>query len=137
MAWLQENGLTVLLLVVFAAFMLRWPVMARLTGVEQLTVHDLSAQMGTATPPLLLDVRSQAEYDSGHVPNAVLMPISDLSDNLDSLKKQGLSRHVAVICLSGSRSVHGAVLLKQAGFEKVYNVVGGTANWKAQGYPVR
>ena len=137
MAWLQENGLTILLLVAFAVFVFRWPVMARLTGVEQLTVHDLSTQMGTVTPPLLLDVRSQAEYNSGHAPNAVHMPLTDLSSNLESLKKHGLSQSVAVICLSGNRSVHGAVLLKQAGFEKVFNVVGGMANWKAQGYPVR
>lgn len=136
MAWLQENGASILVLVVALVFMLRGPILARLTGVEQLSVHALSALMASGSPPLLLDVRSQSEFDSGHVSNAVLIPMAELRRRVDEVRTRRSSGSVAVICLSGARSVRGAVLLKRAGFEKVFNVVGGMASWKAQGYPV-
>ena len=136
MSWLQENGLFYLLLLAALLFVFRGPILARLFRVERLSVHELSKQMASPSPPLLLDVRSQSEFQSGHIRNAVLMPVAELHQRMESLRKSGLSRPVAVICLSGSRSVLGAVMLKRAGFERVYNVVGGMAHWKAQGYPV-
>lgn len=136
MAWLQENGLSTLLLLAFLAFMFRGPIMARVTGVEQLSVHALSALMASATPPLLLDVRRQAEFDMGHISGAVLLPVSDLRQRMEEVRERSKSGAIAVVCLSGNRSVNAAVLLKRAGFEKVFNVVGGMAHWKGQGYPI-
>ena len=136
MTLLQENGLPVLLLVVVLVFMLRYPVLARFTGVEQLGVHELAVLLASASPPLLIDVRSKVEFDSGHIANAVLLPVAEFDSHLEELRERSASRSVAVVCLSGGRSVKGAVLLKQAGFAKVFNVVGGVASWKAQGYPL-
>lgn len=137
MAWLQEHALPLLLLVAVLAFLFRGPVMARLAGVESITVHALSERMASTSAPLLLDVRTPAEFKSGHIPDAVPVPLSELSERIDALRARAVSRDVALICLSGSRSTFGAVTLKRAGFEKVFNVIGGMANWKAQGYPVR
>ncbi|MBF0401126.1 MAG: rhodanese-like domain-containing protein [Magnetococcales bacterium] len=137
MAWLQEQGTTLLLIAGLVAFLLRGPVLARATGVETLTVHDLARQLSSSAPPLLLDVRSPAEFATGHVPNAILIPLPELRQRLDELRPQAASRAVAVICRSGNRSLHGAVLLKRSGFPQVVNVAGGIVNWKIQGYPLR
>lgn len=137
MVWLQENVTTLLLIAGLVLFVVRGPVLARMAGVEDLTVHDLAKRLASATPPLLLDVRSEGEFAAGHAPQAVLLPLSELRRNLDVLRQRPDARCIAVICQSGNRSVNGAVLLKRSGFEQVFHVVGGMNNWKIQGYPVR
>lgn len=137
MDWLQEQGTTLLFIVGVVFFLLRGPVMARIVGVETISVHMLAQRLASSSPPLLLDVRSSPEFVTGHVPQATLVPLPELRQRLDALRLQAASRAVAVICHTGNRSLHGAVLLKRAGFEQVCHVAGGMVNWKIQGYPVR
>ncbi|WP_130472169.1 rhodanese-like domain-containing protein [Candidatus Magnetaquicoccus inordinatus] len=137
MNWLQENALTLLMLVGFAVLMVRGPLMARMAGVEHLTVHELAKRLASSSPPLLLDVRSEQEYAGGHVQQAMLVPLPDLRQRLDEVKQRASSRPIAVICRSGNRSIYGAVMLKRMGMPQVFNVSGGMLDWKTQGYPVR
>ncbi|MEO5340902.1 MAG: rhodanese-like domain-containing protein [Magnetococcus sp. MYC-9] len=137
MNWLQENSATLLMVVAVLMFVMRGPVLARLVGVEPLSVHDLAKRLASATPPLLLDVRSRPEFEAGHLPQALLVPLPELRQHMDALRQRPDIGTVAVICQSGNRSLHGSVLLKRAGFVQVFNVVGGMNNWKVQGYPVR
>ena len=136
MVWIQENGTILLLIAGLIMFVVRGPVLARLAGVEDVTVHELAKRLASAEPPLLLDVRSQGEFAAGHAPQAVLIPLSELRSHVDALRQRPDVRCIAVICQSGNRSVNGAVMLKRLGFEQVLNVVGGMNNWKVQGYPV-
>lgn len=80
----------------------------------------------------VLDVREPAEYVDGHVPGAVLAPMSIISRMLTSIPRD---RTVHVICQSGNRSRAIADLLTAQGFDAV-SVDGGTAAWSAQGHPV-
>ncbi|MBF0098115.1 MAG: rhodanese-like domain-containing protein [Magnetococcales bacterium] len=138
MNWLQENAITVLLLVGFAVLLVRGPLMAKMAGVEQLNVHDLAKRLASSTPPLLVDVRTQQEHSSGYVQQALLIPLPDLRQRLDEVKRQANTRPIAVICRSGNRSIYGAVMLKRMGVaQQVYNVNGGMLDWQSQGYPVR
>lgn len=79
---------------------------------------------------LLLDVREQFEWDAGHAPEAVHVPLGSLS--LDDV--EGAPTVVAV-CRSGSRSDRVAQALQSAGVEAV-NLAGGMEAWAAQGLPV-
>ena len=79
----------------------------------------------------VLDVRRRAEYESGHVPNAVNIPLDVLPDHLDDID---LSKPTAVICASGYRSSSAASLLQRRLHPPLFNVVGGTAAWVAAGY---
>ncbi|MBF0183619.1 MAG: rhodanese-like domain-containing protein [Magnetococcales bacterium] len=137
MNWLQENAITLLLLAGFAILLQRGPLMAKMAGVQHLDVHELAKRLASSSPPLLLDVRSQQEYKGGHAPQALLIPLGDLRDRLEEVKRQASSRPVAVICRSGNRSIYGAVLLKRSGITQVFNISGGMLDWQAQGYPVR
>jgi glyoxylase-like metal-dependent hydrolase (beta-lactamase superfamily II)/rhodanese-related sulfurtransferase len=76
--------------------------------------------------PLLLDVREPAEFDGGHLPNAVSIPQADLALRLDEVPRD---RPVLAICGSGARSLRAAHFLKQMGYEKVANLEGGTGAW--------
>ncbi len=80
----------------------------------------------------LIDVREPAEYVEGHVPGAVLVPMSQLANRVDELETD---RPVHLICASGNRSGVMAELLEAKGFEAI-NVVGGTTAWARSGKPL-
>ncbi|GGL38559.1 rhodanese-like domain-containing protein [Phycicoccus endophyticus] len=80
----------------------------------------------------VLDVREPAEYVQGHVPGAVLAPLSRVTTVLGSLPKD---RPVHVICQSGNRSRAVVDLLTGLGYD-AQNVEGGTSAWSAAGRPV-
>ncbi len=80
----------------------------------------------------LLDVRTQEEWDSIHVPNATLIPLDQLPKRLNELPED---RPILVICRSGNRSQTGRDILLQNGFNAT-SVQGGLRAWQAAGYPV-
>ena len=82
---------------------------------------------------LILDVRTQEEWDAGHVPDATLIPLDQLPTRLSELPED---QDIVVICRSGNRSATGRDILLSAGFESVTSVAGGFNQWTANGYPV-
>ena len=82
----------------------------------------------------LLDVRTPDEYNSGHVPGAVLLPVSDLTSGAAvSFEKNS---EVYVICRSGKRSMAAAEYLQSQGFTSVKSVSGGTMAWAGRDKPL-
>jgi rhodanese-related sulfurtransferase len=76
----------------------------------------------------LIDVREEWEYAAGHVPGAINIPLSTLTNNLDAIST---SRHY-VICASGGRSLQAAEALKSASYDSI-SVAGGTIAWINRG----
>lgn len=82
---------------------------------------------------VLLDVRTQEEYNSGHLPGAL---------HADVLKTEKFNRLLAgfdkrkkylLYCRSGKRSNNAKLLMKKAGFEKkLFDLQGGINNWKGE-----
>ena len=83
----------------------------------------------------LVDVRTPAEFASGHVPGAVNKPLGSLSPEDPWLAVHDKSVPLYVICRSGGRSARAADALADAGFHAI-NVLGGTGGWQAAGHPV-
>lgn len=80
---------------------------------------------------LLLDVRSQAEFDEGHVDGAVLIPHDELAERIAEVAAaQGndKSKPIVVYCRSGGRAGKAKQTLKDAGYETVTNL-GGFTDW--------
>ncbi len=80
-----------------------------------------------------IDVRTPEEYAGGHAARAVNIPLDTLTSSLDKLEK---NEPVYLICQTGNRSKKAAVMLKDAGFNNVLNVTGGTVAWQAAGLPM-
>ncbi len=74
----------------------------------------------------LLDVRQPAEYEEGHLPGALLIPLSDLQGSLGQI---GQEKTVIVYCRSGNRSLSATNLLRAAGFRNVFNMDGGILSY--------
>jgi len=83
----------------------------------------------------LLDVRTQSEYDGGHLANAYMRDFyaDDFRDQLDALSKD---RAYLIYCHSGNRSGQAFEMMKELEFTEVYNMLGGITSWKNFGYPV-
>lgn len=83
--------------------------------------------------PIILDVRSPAEYSGGHLPNARNIPLGDLDKRVAELPPK---RPVLLCCANGNRSARAARQLKQAGREDVFNLGGGLQAWQQAGLPI-
>jgi rhodanese-related sulfurtransferase len=81
----------------------------------------------------MIDVREQDEYDSGHIPDIHLLPMSTLEDNLDQIPTD---KTVVVTCHTGNRSNQVTQYLRANGYNNVHNMNGGISEWEAAGYPV-
>lgn len=68
----------------------------------------------------LIDVRTPAEFASGHLPGAVNIPMQELGRRMKEAGKK--DRPVVVYCQSGSRSVVAKQLLETSGFKEVINL---------------
>ena len=66
----------------------------------------------------LVDVRSKAEFASGHVKGSVNIPLDTLSSNLSKFKGKDA---IIVFCRSGNRSSMAKAILEQNGFNNVVN----------------
>lgn len=67
---------------------------------------------------VILDVRTKAEYQSGHLRNSINIPVDNLQGNLKKIDK---NKPIITCCASGARSASAARILKSNGFEQVYN----------------
>ncbi|MGE9809653.1 MULTISPECIES: rhodanese-like domain-containing protein [unclassified Janibacter] len=83
---------------------------------------------------VLLDVREQDEWDAGHAPGAVHIPLGDLPTRLADLPVDD-DATLAVTCRSGGRSSRAVAWLSQQGFD-VANLDGGMKAWAASGKTV-
>ena len=97
------------------------------------TVEEASILIGDKPDLVILDVRTQAEYDTGHIEGAILIPNTELSDRLDELDD---SDELLVYCRTGNRSSGAVEILDDAGFNKIYHMNDGISTWISEGYPV-
>ena len=80
----------------------------------------------------LLDVRSQEEFDDGHIAGATLVDVNDTAFVEKAMAVLDAQRQVAVYCRSGRRSARAASLLAAQGL-KVTNLDGGVIAWQDSG----
>ena len=94
--------------------------------VDDITVFDLKEKFDKEDTFELIDVREPHEYDICAIESAVLIPMGDLEDSLESLDK---SKSYVVHCKSGGRSARAVAMMKEYGFQNVVNLAGGILSW--------
>lgn len=103
-----------------------------------ITVQEAYSMINNFTfyPDLIvLDVRTQEEYDSSHICNATLIPRGELESRINELQLFN-DTEIIVYCASGYRSQQASEILVSYNFTKVYNMLGGITAWIDQGYEV-
>jgi rhodanese-related sulfurtransferase len=84
---------------------------------------------------ILIDVRTPQEFEQGHLENSVNINIADRSFK-EEVGKLDRSEPVYVYCKVGGRSAKAASILREMGFEEVYDLEGGIRNWEKSGMKV-
>lgn len=103
------------------------------TDIDVETAYNMITN-GSFPELVFLDVRTQSEYDSGHIYGAVWIPVGELEARIGELS--GHKDHeIIVYCLSGGRSVTASGILDSNNFTKVHNLLGGISAWHTAGYP--
>lgn len=95
-------------------------------SLEQVSAHQLSQRLETGTPPVLLDVRTQAEWDGGHLEGATHMPFTEILDACCTLPT---SEEVVVYCGTGYRSNIAGSYMSAHGYTNVKSLAGGMTAW--------
>ncbi|MBK8990050.1 MAG: rhodanese-like domain-containing protein [Chloroflexi bacterium] len=101
--------------------------------VPQITVQEAQRRLKTERDLIILDVRQPAETQSGIVPGALLIPLTDLGRRLDELPRD---KPILTICASSHRSPMAARRLAKAGYT-VTDVAGGMGAWTQAGLPIK
>lgn len=92
------------------------------------TVQDLASAINSGTAPLVVDVRTNREFQAGHIDGAFHIPLGDLVRRAAEIPRD---RPVATICEAGYRSSLAASVLARAGLDRLVNVTGGMSAWRA------
>ncbi len=100
-----------------------------------ITRDELLRQIMTDQPPLVVDVRSQGEYDRDHVPGAVHIPFYSIGTGLKELEYPKTDP-VVLYCEHGPRSGIAGFSLYLSGYEKVYSLVGHMKGWRKSEFPI-
>jgi hydroxyacylglutathione hydrolase len=100
--------------------------------IERVTAGSLAEQLDSSEPPLVVDVRSEQEWDEGHIDGAVNVPLSQLRERVGELPGD----HVLVVhCAGDYRATIAASLLRREGLARVSTLVGGFAAWESAPAP--
>lgn len=84
---------------------------------------------------LVIDIRDNAEFATGHILNALNVPFKELKNRYRDLEKHR-GRAVVISSRAGGDAVKAARLLKKAGIEKVYRLQGGMVAWQNDSLPL-
>ena len=92
-------------------------------GIKQITPQELDEKKGV----VILDVCTNKEYDQGHIPGAVHVPLQEVGNRIKKLKKD---KEIVVYCQHGNRSIWAIKRLIGMGYSNLYNLKGGFRAWK-------
>lgn len=84
---------------------------------------------------VVVDVRTDQEFQAGHILNAIHIPLGAFEARMNELDKYK-GRPIVMSCQSGNRSGRAIAILKKRGFDKIYNLTGGIMAWQNASLPL-
>lgn len=103
-------------------------------GAYQQISQEKAKEMMDTQEIIVLDVREQDEYDSGHIPGAVLLPVGTIDEDSAAAVIPEKDSAVLVYCRSGNRSKTASAALAELGYTNVYEF-GGISTWPYETEP--
>lgn len=102
--------------------------------VRTIEAEALRARLSSEEPqPLVIDVREPDEFETGHIEGALLAPLGNVEQDLESIHRE---REIVLVCRSGRRSEAAYKALTARGFTGLSHLAGGMLAWEKLGYPV-
>jgi len=100
---------------------------AQAASYEQITQEEAKQIMDTTNGYILLDTRTQEEYDQSHIPGALLIPHTEIAERAEE-ELPDKDQLILVYCRSGNRSKQASVVLAELGYTNVKEF-GGINTW--------
>lgn len=107
-------------------------VFSKVKGVNN---HE-ATQLINREDAIVIDTRTKDEFTKGHISGARHIPQNELQGSKISTIEKYKNTPIIVACESGARSSGAANILVKAGFEQVYNLSGGIAEWRSANLPL-
>lgn len=105
------------------------------SGAKPISIEEVTRRLGSDSTPVILDVRSQEEFDGGHIPGAIHIPHDELASRLGEISV-AKSEEIVVHCQSGGRAKIAEKNLFENGFTNIRDLEGHWKSWSASGLPV-
>ena len=117
------------------AFALASLLLAPGCGAQTISGAELAAEIQSGRAPVIVDVRSDREWQAGHVPGALHLPFQSALSRADEIPGPKTAP-VVVYCEHGPRAVVAKAELRSRGFENVVLLEGHMAGWREAGLPI-
>ena len=127
------NNLALVALFVASGAMLFWPEISKLSGAGGQEIGTLEATRLMNQGSLVLDVRDEKDYATGHLPKARHIPFADLGNRVGEIVK---FKEKPVLVTGGARAGAAAKVLRRSGFTNVFQLKGGVAAWQQASLPI-
>lgn len=114
---------------------LTWACASASEDPDSITARELLSRLGSEDAPIVLDVRTAWEYQSGHIPGAYHLEDRQVPYRIEELK-QLKDREIVVYCQVGPRARWVEGYLRQEGFTNVKHLMGDFSGWQRNGNPV-
>ena len=98
----------------------------------ELNQHDWEDARLKSSNAVLLDVRSEEEFEEIHIPNAHMIDIRQPQAFMEEVQALDKGKEYFVYCRSGARSAQACQVLDQLGVEATYNLAGGILGWTGE-----
>lgn len=127
--WMLVSAFVVILIIIIISELQR-----KIMGFKDLNPNE-AVRMINDVDPVLIDVREEAEFKSGHIVNSLNIPVGLLESRIASLNIQN-DKPVIVYCRSGQRSATAAATLQKLGFQNIFKLGGGVMAWQSANLPL-
>lgn len=96
-------------------------------SIKKITMHEAKVNLEQDKSIILIDIRTQAEYDEGHIPGCIHIPLAELEMRIDEVA-DSLDQTIYYYCRSGVRTITAGAILEDMGYTCLYDL-GGIINW--------
>ena len=104
--------------------------------IEHVEVDTFETKLNTLENAFLIDVRTPAEYKSGHIYGATNIDFNQFENMKITFGNLDRNQPMLIYCAAGGRSTKTVVLMKEMGFKQIYELSSGINGWKAAGKAV-
>lgn len=101
-------------------------------SMSNLTQNQWAEQLSAQPDAVVLDVRTEEEFESGYIPKAQNIDLRMGQGFIDALQELDKEKTYFVYCRSGARSAQACQLMGQLGFTTTYNLLGGIMEWEGE-----
>ncbi len=115
--------------------LLIWNIFGNLIGGVRLLTTDEATQLINREGAEVIDIRSQTEFEHGHIINAKNIGLQELPEKITKLRKDK-NKRIIFYCSNGSLSLKETQKMVRQGEEMIYCLKGGIASWRNANLPL-